>query len=80
MGEHNHNTELQRKTCSWRIKMVCTGQSEKGRQLNLLISGGRVSTGTSQSGRERDAKVLNTFSHQRNAMKGVFTAHLTERL
>ena len=70
MGEYNHNTELQRKTCGWHIKTVSKGQSEKGRQLNLLTSGGKVSTGTLQSGRERDSKVHNTFSHQRNAMKG----------
>ena len=69
MGEYNHNTELQRKTCGWHIKTVSKGQSEKGRQLNLLISGGKVSTGNLQSGLERYSNVHNTFSHQRNAMK-----------
>lgn len=80
MGEDNHRTELQRKTCSWHIKTGSQGQEEKDRQLNFLISREKVLTGTSQSGQERDGKVLHAFSHQRNAMKGVFAVHLTEWL
>ena len=36
MGEDNHNTELQRKTCSWNIKTVSKVSKKKTDNLIFL--------------------------------------------